>query len=186
MMLQTILEPGMTSACSAPSTGPGCADRPPGATRGSRSPAVAATGWRRWPAAALHAPPRGCRTLVPITNGEIAYCYPATGYVELHDSAWTFSPTVRLRVGPWGAVIAAHSVLEATCVAAATGFLYKTVALDERSYPYCVYVPPEYTPEKPWPVILFLHGSGECGDDGFLQTDVGIGRAIRQIGRAHV
>jgi predicted peptidase len=62
----------------------------------------------------------------------------------------------------------------------ATGFLYKTLALDGENYAYFVYVPPEYNPDRPWPVILFLHGSGERGDDGFLQTDVGIGRAIRR------
>ncbi|MFH1747706.1 MAG: dienelactone hydrolase family protein [Planctomycetota bacterium] len=64
--------------------------------------------------------------------------------------------------------------------AIATGFLHKTLSLGEAEYDYCVYVPPEYTPDKPWPVILFLHGSGECGRDGFLQTDVGIARAIRR------
>ncbi len=62
----------------------------------------------------------------------------------------------------------------------ATGFLYKTVEFENETYAYCVYVPPEYTPQKPWPVVLFLHGSGERGRDGFRQTDVGIARAIRR------
>jgi predicted peptidase len=62
----------------------------------------------------------------------------------------------------------------------ATGFLHKTITLEGETYAYAVYVPPEYTPDKAWPVILFLHGSGECGEDGFLQTEVGIGRAIRR------
>lgn len=62
----------------------------------------------------------------------------------------------------------------------ATGFLYKTLTINDATYPFCVYVPPDYTADKPWPVILFLHGSGECGTDGFLQTDIGIGRAIRR------
>lgn len=62
----------------------------------------------------------------------------------------------------------------------ATGFLCKTLTFDGQTYPYCVYVPPEYTRAKPWPVILFLHGSGESGRDGLLQTEVGIGRAIRR------
>jgi len=63
---------------------------------------------------------------------------------------------------------------------AATGFLYKTLTFNNETYAYCLYVPPEYTSEKPWPVILSLHGSGERGDDGFLQTDIGIARAIRR------
>jgi predicted peptidase len=61
----------------------------------------------------------------------------------------------------------------------ATGFLYETVEVDGRQHAYSVYVPPEYTPDKAWPLIIFLHGSGERGSDGFKQTEVGIGRAIR-------
>ncbi len=64
--------------------------------------------------------------------------------------------------------------------ATVTGFIRKTVSVDDQSYAYVVYVPPDYTPERPWPVILFLHGAGERGEDGFLQTDIGIGRAIRR------
>jgi len=63
---------------------------------------------------------------------------------------------------------------------AATGFLYKSLALDNETYAYCVFVPPDYTPERAWPVILFLHGSGERGSDGLLQTDVGLGHALRK------
>ncbi|MFO0837563.1 MAG: alpha/beta hydrolase-fold protein [Phycisphaerae bacterium] len=64
-----------------------------------------------------------------------------------------------------------------------SGFLYRRVAYENREYPYCVFVPPAYTPERAWPVILFMHGSGEGGDDGFLQTDVGLGRALRRYYR---
>jgi len=42
-----------------------------------------------------------------------------------------------------------------------------------------VYVPKGYSPEKPLPSILFLHGSGEQGDDGRKQTTVGLGAAIK-------
>ena len=35
-----------------------------------------------------------------------------------------------------------------------TGFIRKTVSVDDQSYAYVVYVPPDYTPERPWPVIL--------------------------------
>lgn len=64
--------------------------------------------------------------------------------------------------------------------AAATGFLFKSLDLDGEKYNYSIFVPPTYTPDKAWPVILFLHGSGERGTDGLLQTEVGIGRAIRR------
>lgn len=43
-----------------------------------------------------------------------------------------------------------------------------------------VYVPPDHTPERKWPVILFLHGAGEGGLDGLAQTKVGLGPAIRK------
>jgi predicted peptidase len=63
---------------------------------------------------------------------------------------------------------------------AATGFLNKTMAVDGHERRYVVYVPSDYTPKKTWPLILFLHGAGERGDDGLIQTEVGIGRAIRR------
>jgi predicted peptidase len=64
--------------------------------------------------------------------------------------------------------------------ASATGFLDRTLALDGQNYAYSIYVPADYTPTRAWPVILFLHGSGERGVDGLLQTEVGIGGAIRR------
>jgi len=44
---------------------------------------------------------------------------------------------------------------------------------------YQVFVPNDYTPSLRWPVILFLPGGGQQGDDGLLQTQVGLGSAIR-------
>lgn len=63
--------------------------------------------------------------------------------------------------------------------AADTGFLNRTVSVDGVTYRFQVYVPADWTPQQSWPVALFLHGSGERGDDGLLQTQVGIGTAIR-------
>jgi len=60
-----------------------------------------------------------------------------------------------------------------------TGFLDRTVTLAGTKYKYQVFVPDDWTPNKKWPVILFLHGVGERGDDGLAQTDIGIGSAIR-------
>ncbi len=62
----------------------------------------------------------------------------------------------------------------------ATGFLYRQVTYEDKAYPYAIFVPPTYDPAREWPVILFLHGSGERGSDGFKQTEVGLGRAIRR------
>ncbi|MFQ5632893.1 MAG: prolyl oligopeptidase family serine peptidase [bacterium] len=64
-----------------------------------------------------------------------------------------------------------------------TGFLKRSVTIDSNDYCYQVFVPKAYTPMKKWPVILFLHGLGEGGADCSVQTEVGIGPAIRrQIG----
>jgi predicted peptidase len=60
-----------------------------------------------------------------------------------------------------------------------TGFLNKTLGVDGTTHKYVVYVPRDYSADKKWPVILFLHGAGERGNDGLKQSDVGIGRALR-------
>ncbi len=60
-----------------------------------------------------------------------------------------------------------------------TGFLDRSIVVDGVEYLYQVYVPRGYGPSEAWPVILFLHGAGERGDDGLLQTQVGLGSAIR-------
>ena len=61
-----------------------------------------------------------------------------------------------------------------------TGFLDRSITLGGRSYHYQVYVPADYASKPSWPAILFLHGAGERGDDGLLQTNVGLAPAIRQ------
>ena len=60
-----------------------------------------------------------------------------------------------------------------------TGFLDRSVTIAGAAYKYQVFVPDNWTSGKKWPVILFLHGAGERGEDGMVQTEVGIGRAIR-------
>ena len=61
-----------------------------------------------------------------------------------------------------------------------TGFLDRSVTVGGRAYRYEVYVPADYATKPSWPAILFLHGAGERGDDGLIQTQVGLGAAIRQ------
>lgn len=60
-----------------------------------------------------------------------------------------------------------------------TGFLDRSVQVDGVSYRFQVYLPLGYRPDHKWPIALFLHGSGERGDDGSKQAQVGIGAAIR-------
>ena len=61
-----------------------------------------------------------------------------------------------------------------------TGFLDRSIVSAGKRYPYQVYVPSNYDASRAWPVVLFLHGAGERGDDGLLQTTVGIAAAIRR------
>jgi predicted peptidase len=60
-----------------------------------------------------------------------------------------------------------------------TGFLDRTVTSQGVTYRYQVFVPADYNSDAKLPIILFLHGAGERGDDGLTQTNVGIGTAIR-------
>jgi len=61
-----------------------------------------------------------------------------------------------------------------------TGFLNRTAKVANESYRYQVFVPANWNKNQKWPVILFLHGAGERGDDGLVQTEVGLGTAIRR------
>jgi predicted peptidase len=60
-----------------------------------------------------------------------------------------------------------------------TGFLSFTTTTDGETRKSVVYVPDNYSPESEWPLVVFLHGMGERGNDGWKQAEVGIGRAIR-------
>ncbi len=78
------------------------------------------------------------------------------------------------------AVVAALLAVPSACAKnVQSGFLDRTIAVAGIEYKYQVFVPENWTSKKNWPVILFLHGAGERGDDGLAQTEVGIGRAIR-------
>ena len=61
-----------------------------------------------------------------------------------------------------------------------TRFLDRSVTLSGVAYRYKVYVPASYSATLRWPIILFLHGSGERGSDGVLQITSGLGPAIRR------
>lgn len=58
------------------------------------------------------------------------------------------------------------------------GFLERSVTVDRVAHVYRVWIPPDYTPSRRWPAVLFLHGSGERGSDGLKPTQVGLGPAL--------
>jgi pimeloyl-ACP methyl ester carboxylesterase len=64
-----------------------------------------------------------------------------------------------------------------------TGFLNRTIEVQGANFKYVVYLPEEYRRpepgEKPWPIILFLHGRGERGSEGLWQTQIGLPQQIR-------
>lgn len=60
-----------------------------------------------------------------------------------------------------------------------TGFLDRNVTVDSTSFRYQVYLPRDYTPDRDWPLIVFLHGAGERGGNGMMQTQVGLAPALR-------
>ncbi|MBM4019582.1 MAG: hypothetical protein FJ288_14895 [Planctomycetes bacterium] len=61
------------------------------------------------------------------------------------------------------------------------GFIRKTLKLDDGTERiYQVWVPLSYTPDKKWPVILFLHGKGESGTDGEKILVQGLPKEIKK------
>ena len=62
-----------------------------------------------------------------------------------------------------------------------TIFSERTIADGAATFRYKVFIPAKWTVKKKWPVILFLHGAGERGDDNVAQTRVGIGPALDRM-----
>jgi predicted peptidase len=59
-----------------------------------------------------------------------------------------------------------------------TGILERTVTVEGDTYSYHVYLPVNYDSERKWPVMLYLHGSGQTGNIWSISS--GLGRALRQ------
>src|SRR6476646_11006091 len=77
--------------------------------------------------------------------------------------------------------IATLTAVAATAGAADTGFIDKTYKDSSGTeYKYALFVPHNYSKEKPTPTILFLHGAGETKGGKKMPREVGIGTAIRK------
>src|SRR4051794_28041639 len=59
------------------------------------------------------------------------------------------------------------------------GFLNKLFKGKDAESKYVVFVPHDYKGDKEYPLILFLHGAGERGEDGLTPVKQGIGSAIK-------
>jgi predicted peptidase len=51
---------------------------------------------------------------------------------------------------------------------------------DGKEAKYVLFIPKDYDGKKAYPLILFLHGAGETGEDGQKQAKTGLGKAIRE------
>jgi predicted peptidase len=76
-------------------------------------------------------------------------------------------------------LVASSAWAQAPAAPRTTGFLLRTFKDEIGNHKYSVFVPHTYTPAKKWPVILFLHGAGERGNDGVLPTQYGLGPLIK-------
>lgn len=61
---------------------------------------------------------------------------------------------------------------------ATPGFHLRTVKVGDEERKYTVFLPEGYDGSKRFPVVLFLHGAGERGDDGVRSSQVGLGAII--------
>jgi len=62
------------------------------------------------------------------------------------------------------------------------GLIYRTFvdSRGTRSH-YALFVPPEYRGDRPWPLVLFLHGYGDRGTEGRQYTAVGLPPALESL-----
>jgi predicted peptidase len=74
------------------------------------------------------------------------------------------------------------ALLAAGCTTSQSGFLERSVMVGNHQYRYRVWLPPHYTKLHRWPVLLFLHGSEERGEDNIRQLSSGLAPALREYG----
>jgi len=74
------------------------------------------------------------------------------------------------------------AVLLVTTCTPPGGFLERTVKAGGKDYKYRVWLPPHYTKLHRWPIVLYLHGSGERGDDDARQLAIGLPPALERYG----
>ena len=96
-------------------------------------------------------------------------------------SSWMV--TIREVISLWVVVTSCMAIGLVQTASAQTvdaGFHVRTVLHGEMEQGYQVYLPPGYTPDESWPVVLFLHGYGEQGEDNQKQIETGIAEAFVQ------
>ncbi len=83
------------------------------------------------------------------------------------------------------AVLALALLTTCTCVincGSPARTLERSVVVNGHTFKYRVWLPARFTKLRRWPVILYLHGSGERGDDNLRQLTLGLGPALERYG----
>lgn len=107
--------------------------------------------------------------------------------LAMNSGAWARRESSRTEIGgassptTWfaTAILLLPLLLSCRTMPSESGFLNRSVIVDGRTYPYVVYVPRDYERGRHLPVLLALHGSGERGEDGLRQLQIGAAAAIR-------
>jgi len=79
---------------------------------------------------------------------------------------------------PQGNAMSDPSTSPSAITAPTTGVRFLDLTIDDREYLYAEYLPRGYDATRPWPLIVFLNGAGECGTDGQRQLTQGLMPAI--------
>src|SRR5688500_14477927 len=66
-------------------------------------------------------------------------------------------------------VLVSFLILVVSCSFAQDSFEKKWLVVEKDTLPYRLLLPPDYNPKKEYPLILFLHGAGERGNDNEKQ-----------------
>lgn len=64
-------------------------------------------------------------------------------------------------------------------------FLEREIHVGDHLYKYRVWLPHHYTKLHHWPVVLYLHGSGERGSDNVRQVSIGLAPALERYGERY-
>lgn len=82
-------------------------------------------------------------------------------------------------------VVLALAGCTVVCCTGRSQFLEREVKLGDHTYKYRVWLPHHYTKLHHWPVVLYLHGSGERGTDNLRQVSLGLGPALERYGERY-
>ena len=95
----------------------------------------------------------------------------------MRDDIRTESPRIDRPTIAWLVILAVVLLLPGRVHA---DFVQRTFRDDSGEHPYTVFLPKGYSPDKKWPVVLFLHGAGERGTDGKKHLTVGLGPVLEK------